>query len=171
MNKAELPAHIATETSPSTAGANSAMNAVFSTVDDALANGGTDRTAGIRTLSMRSQPAHQSRHPRARAPDGKCSKRILGTSSFRHEMAYRRGDLSDVPTPLYSRTSLLQPTTPRPETLRRVALIHLLRHQITGLFVGKRQPATNRRPSPHTATPIKLDAFGIAQTLSSGDSK
>ena len=168
MNKAELPAHLATETSLSRAGA---MYAVFSTVYDALANGGTDRIAGIGTLSMRSQPARQGWHPRAGAPAGNCSKRILGTSSFRHEIAYRRSDLPDVPAPLYSRTSLLQPTTPRPETLRRAELICLLWHEITGLFIGKRQPTTRRRPSPHTATPIKLDAFGIAQTLPSGDSK
>ena len=67
MNKAELSARIATETSLSTADVEDAVTAVFSTIDDALASGGSDRIAGLRTFSMRSQKARQSQNLRARA--------------------------------------------------------------------------------------------------------
>ena len=67
MNRAELSACIATETSQSKAGADDAVTAVFSTIYDALATGETDRIDGFGTFSMTSRPARQSRNPRERA--------------------------------------------------------------------------------------------------------
>ena len=64
MNEADLSARIATETSLSRAGAN---DAVFSTIDDALASSETDRIASFGTFSMRSRSARQPGNPRARA--------------------------------------------------------------------------------------------------------
>ena len=57
MSKAELSTRIATETSLSKAGADGAVAAVFSTIDDAVASGDTDRIASFGTFLMRSRPA------------------------------------------------------------------------------------------------------------------
>ena len=62
MNKADLSARIATEASLSRAGAS---DAVFSTIDDALASSETDRIASFGTSSMKSRPARQAGNPRA----------------------------------------------------------------------------------------------------------
>ena len=67
MNRAELSARMAIETSLSTAGADDVVTAVFSTIDDALTTGETDRIDGFGTCSTRRRPAHQGRNPRARA--------------------------------------------------------------------------------------------------------
>lgn len=67
MNRAELSARIATETSLSTASANGAVTGLFSTIDDALASGQTNRVVGFGTFLMRSRAARHSRNPRARA--------------------------------------------------------------------------------------------------------
>ena len=66
MNKAELSACKATETSLSRAGADDAVTAVFSTIDDVLASGETVTIAGFGTFSVRSRAARQGRNPRAR---------------------------------------------------------------------------------------------------------
>ena len=57
----------ATETSLSRADADDAVVALFSTTDDALGSGETDRTAGFGTVSMRPRPTHPGRNPRVRA--------------------------------------------------------------------------------------------------------
>ena len=67
MNKPELSARIATETSLSTASVDAAVTAVLSAIDDALASGETSRIAGFGTSSIRSRPARHGRIPRARA--------------------------------------------------------------------------------------------------------
>ena len=56
MNWAGLSARIATETSPSRAGAEDAVTTVFSTIDDVLASGEIDRIADFATFLMRSRP-------------------------------------------------------------------------------------------------------------------
>ena len=65
MNRAELSARIATETSLSAASVNGALTGLFSTIDDALAAGPTDRVVGFGTFSLRSRPARHNRNPRA----------------------------------------------------------------------------------------------------------
>ena len=67
MNKPELSARIATETSLSTAGADGAVAGPFSTIDEALASRQTDRITGFISFSMRSWAARHSRNPRSRA--------------------------------------------------------------------------------------------------------
>ena len=66
MDKAELSARIATETSLSTAGADGAVAGLFPTIDDVLASGRTDRIAGFGTFSMKSRPARQAGNPGVR---------------------------------------------------------------------------------------------------------
>ena len=66
MNKAARSARIATETSLSRVGADDAVATLFSTIDDALACGETDKIAGFGTFSMSSRPARRCRNPRAR---------------------------------------------------------------------------------------------------------
>ena len=62
MNKAELTARTATETSLSSADADDAVTPVFSTIDDALASGEAVRAAAFGTFSTRSRPSRQSRN-------------------------------------------------------------------------------------------------------------
>ena len=64
MNKAELAARVATQTSLSEVGADVAVNAVFSTIADTLAGGETVTIAHFGTFSTKSRPARQGRNPR-----------------------------------------------------------------------------------------------------------
>ena len=68
MNKAELPARIATETSLSRAGANGAATAVFSLADDDIASCETVKIAGFEIFSMKSQPAYPIHHRHVLSP-------------------------------------------------------------------------------------------------------
>ena len=85
MNKAELSARTATETSQSRASADDAVTPVFSIIDDALASGEFDRNDGFGTFSMRSRPTRQGRHPCARARASPSPpQRRLPSRSARH---------------------------------------------------------------------------------------
>ena len=64
---AELSARTPTENSLSRAGDCDAVTALFSTIDDALASGETDRFAGFDTFSMNLWPARQDQSPLVRA--------------------------------------------------------------------------------------------------------
>ena len=64
MTITQLAAGVATQASMSRAGADAAVNAVFSTIADALADGETVTIAGFGTFSTKSRPARQGRNPR-----------------------------------------------------------------------------------------------------------
>ena len=64
MTKAQLAARVAAQTSMSKAGADAAVDAVFSTIADALAGGETITIAGFGTFSTKSRPARHGRNPR-----------------------------------------------------------------------------------------------------------
>ena len=63
MTKTQLAARVAAQASMSRAGAHAAVNAVFSTIADALAGGETVTIAGFGTFSTKSRPARQGRNP------------------------------------------------------------------------------------------------------------
>ena len=64
MNRVELAARVAARTSMSKAGAGVAVNAVFSTIADALASGETVNIVGFGTGS---EPSQRNRNRRASA--------------------------------------------------------------------------------------------------------
>ena len=64
MNKADLAARIAAQTSMSRAGADAAVNTVFSTIAEALAGRETVTIAGFGTFSTSSRSARRGRNPR-----------------------------------------------------------------------------------------------------------
>ena len=68
MNKAELTAHVAAETSVTRATADSLVRAVFSAIADALARDETVAIAGFGKFELRSRPARTGRNPRTGAP-------------------------------------------------------------------------------------------------------
>ena len=68
MNKSELSSRIASQTGLSGASANSAINAIFEAVQNALANGETVSLAGFGTFLTRDRAARQGRHPRTGEP-------------------------------------------------------------------------------------------------------
>ena len=68
MNKAELTAHVAAETSVTRATADSLVGAVFSAIADALARDETVAIAGFGKFELRSRPARAGRNPRTGAP-------------------------------------------------------------------------------------------------------
>ena len=83
MTKTQLAALVAAETSMSKAGADIAVNAVFSTIAGALASGETVAISGFGTFSTKSRPARLGRNPRtgesiaipaSRAPSFKAGK-------------------------------------------------------------------------------------------------
>ena len=64
MTKSELSAHVAAQASLTRASADAAVNAVFSAITDALANGETVTLTGFGTFSVRTREARQGRNPR-----------------------------------------------------------------------------------------------------------
>ena len=64
MTKAQLTDRVAARASMSRAGADAAVNAVFSTIADALAGGETVTIAGFGTFAINSRPARRGRNPR-----------------------------------------------------------------------------------------------------------
>ena len=64
MTKAELAARVAAQASMSRAGADAAVNAMFSTIADALADGETVTIAGFGTFSTKSRSPRQGRNSR-----------------------------------------------------------------------------------------------------------
>ena len=63
MNKAELTAHVAAETSVTRATADSLVGAVFSAIADALARDETVAIAGFGKFELRSRPARTAATP------------------------------------------------------------------------------------------------------------
>ena len=63
MNKSELAAHVATEAALPRAQAERVVNAVFSAIGDALANGESVVIAGFGTFETKSRAARQGRNP------------------------------------------------------------------------------------------------------------
>lgn len=61
MTKAQLAARVAAQASMSRAGADAAVNAMFSAIADALAGGETVTIAGFGTLSTKSRPGRNPR--------------------------------------------------------------------------------------------------------------
>lgn len=64
MTKSELSTHVAAQASLTKASADAAVNAVFSAITDALANGETVTLTGFGTFTVRSREARQGRNPR-----------------------------------------------------------------------------------------------------------
>ena len=64
MTKSELSTQVAAQASLTRASADAAVNAVFSAITDALANGETVTLTGFGTFTVRSREARQGRNPR-----------------------------------------------------------------------------------------------------------
>ena len=64
MTRVELSSKVAAETSLSGAAADRAVNAVFSAIADALANGETVALTGFGTFTVKKREARQGRNPR-----------------------------------------------------------------------------------------------------------
>ena len=64
MTKSELSTQVAAQASLTRASADAAVNAVFSAITDALANGETVTLTGFGTFSVRTREARQGRNPR-----------------------------------------------------------------------------------------------------------
>lgn len=64
MKKSELASRVASEASLSKAAADSAVNAMFSAIVDALANGETVSIAGFGMFSTKARAGRQGRNPR-----------------------------------------------------------------------------------------------------------
>ena len=64
MTKSELSAQVAAQASLTKASADAAVNAVFSAITDALANGETVTLTGFGTFTVRSREARHGRNPR-----------------------------------------------------------------------------------------------------------
>ena len=68
MNKSELSSRVAADASLSKAAADTVIDAVFSTIADALANGETVAIAGFGTFSIRARAARQGRNSQTGEP-------------------------------------------------------------------------------------------------------
>ena len=68
MNKSELSSQVAADVSLSRAAADTVIDAVFSTISDALAKGETVAIAGFGTFSIRARAARQGRNPQTGEP-------------------------------------------------------------------------------------------------------
>ena len=64
MTKSELSSKVAAEASLSGAAVDRAVNAVFSAIADALANGETVALTGFGTFTVKKREARQGRNPR-----------------------------------------------------------------------------------------------------------
>ena len=68
MNRNELAAHVAAETSTTRAAVERMAGAVFSAIGDALARGEPAAIAGFGTFAVRSRAARRGRNPRTAEP-------------------------------------------------------------------------------------------------------
>ena len=68
MNKSELSSRVAADASLSKAGADSVIDAVFSTITDTLARGESVAIAGFGTFNPRARAARQGRNPQTGEP-------------------------------------------------------------------------------------------------------
>ena len=64
MNKAEMADRLAARTGMNEAAAKDAVDSVFATIGEALANGDEVRIAGYGTFAARARPARTGRNPR-----------------------------------------------------------------------------------------------------------
>ena len=64
MNKVEMADRLAARTGVSKAAARDAVDSVFATIGEALANGDEVRIAGFGTFAARTRPARNGRNPR-----------------------------------------------------------------------------------------------------------
>ena len=64
MKKSDISSHVADQADLSKADADSAVNAVFSAIRDALAQEDTVSIAGFGAFSVKRRPARQGRNPR-----------------------------------------------------------------------------------------------------------
>ena len=64
MKKSDISSHVAGQASLSKAAADTAVNAVFSAITDALAREESVTIAGFGTFSTKRRPARQGRNPR-----------------------------------------------------------------------------------------------------------
>ena len=64
MKKSDISSHVASQASLSKADADTAVNAVFSAITDALAREEAVTIAGFGTFSTKRRPARQGRNPR-----------------------------------------------------------------------------------------------------------
>ena len=64
MKKSDISSHVASQASLSKADADTAVNAVFSAITDALAREEPVTIAGFGTFSTKRRPARQGRNPR-----------------------------------------------------------------------------------------------------------
>ena len=90
MKKSDISSHVAAQASLSKAAADSAVNAVFSSISDALAREETVTIAGFGTFSTKRRPARQGRNPRtgesitiaaSKVPSFKAGKTLRDTVS------------------------------------------------------------------------------------------
>ena len=73
MNKSKLAEHLAGRTGMSKAAARDAVDGVFETIGEALANGEEARILGFGTFGTRNRPARTARNPRTgRKSVGRC---------------------------------------------------------------------------------------------------
>ena len=64
MKKSDISSHVASQASVSKAAADTAVNAVFSAITDALAREESVTIAGFGTFSTKRRPAREGRNPR-----------------------------------------------------------------------------------------------------------
>ena len=69
MNKAEMADHLAVRTGMNKVAARDAVDSVFATIGEALANGDEVRFAGFGTYGTRNRPARTDRNPPDRRGD------------------------------------------------------------------------------------------------------
>ena len=86
MNKSQLSAHVAAETSVTRATADRLVDAVFSAIADALARDETVAIAGFGKFDVRSRAARTGRNPRTGEPVAIAASR---TPSFKPAKALR----------------------------------------------------------------------------------
>ena len=86
MNKNQLSAHVAAETSVTRATADSLVGAVFSAIADALARDETVAIAGFGKFEIRSRAARTGRNPQTGEPVGIAASRA---PSFKPAKALR----------------------------------------------------------------------------------
>ena len=86
MNRSDLVSHVATETSVTKATADRLVEAVFSTIGDALARNEPVAIAGFGKFTARSRAARRGRNPRTGEPLAVAASKVL---SFKASTAHR----------------------------------------------------------------------------------
>ena len=68
MNKSDIVSRVAAQSSLSRAAADSVVNAVFTAIDDGLAQDAAVAIAGFGTFSIKKRPSRSGRNPRTGEP-------------------------------------------------------------------------------------------------------